>query len=315
MLRSGMLLTVVLLHAPAVVTAADSPAPAASPATVSPVAPKKSPSPALLAAVAKENGLGCEKDAKAAFAEYKRLAETGDAHACYHLGVCHVEGIGVEKNPNAAMVWLEKSVAAGDVSARALLGLQLMQCEKPDLKRAESLLSEASRAGIVFADVWLGIGYGESDSDVMGAFGRDTRRARMHLKKAAEAGALFAQSTLGLELSLVDPKDLDGAFYWQKRAAENGSALSCVYLSQLYLRGRGVGMDMTESYAWLLAARRAPVSTISEAAFLKLKAASASRYSAVDEKTAEAKAANYVKAMKATRPLGLDACDCAKHAK
>lgn len=318
MLRSGMLVAAVLSNGPAVVMAADAPAqpsptPAPvtpTPAPVSPVATKKTPSPELLAAVAKERGVRDGKDAKAAFAEYKRLAESGEMHACFHLGQCYVEGIGVEKNPKEAAVWLGKSAASGDMSAKALLGFRLMQGGVRHLKRAESLLAEASRAGVVYADVWLGIGYGESSTEVMGAFGADTRRARFHLKKAAEAGSLFAQSALGLELSSCDPKDFDGAFRWHKLAAESGHSLSCVHLAQLYMKGRGVEVDMTESYAWLLAARNAPVSRISEAVFQDLMKASRSLYSGVDEKVAETKAANFVKGMKASRPLGMDPCDC-----
>ena len=322
MFRSGMLGAAILLNGPAVVCAADAPAqpsptpapvtpaPTTTSAPVAPVATKKTPSPELLAAVAKERGVRVGKDAKAAVAEYKRLAESGDMHACFHLGQCYVDGIGMEKNPKEAAVWLGKSAASGDVSAKALLGLQLMLGGGNNLNRAKALLEEASRAGIVYADVWLGIGYGESSTEVMGAFGADTRRARLHLKKAAEAGSLFAQSALGMELSNCDPKDFDGAFRWHKSAAESGHSLSCAHLAQLYMKGRGVEVDMTESYAWLLAARNAPVSRISEAVFQDLMKASRSLYSGVDEKVAEAKAAKFVKNMKASRPLGMDPCDC-----
>jgi uncharacterized protein len=54
---------------------------------------------------------------------YKPLADQGDAHSQYNLGVMYVNGQGVPKDDTQAMKWYRLAADQGDASAQYNLGL------------------------------------------------------------------------------------------------------------------------------------------------------------------------------------------------
>lgn len=61
-------------------------------------------------------------DFKAAFEEFQRLADQGDAHAQYNLGVMYRKGNGVAQDDKQAVAWYRKAAAQGLADAQGNLG-------------------------------------------------------------------------------------------------------------------------------------------------------------------------------------------------
>ena len=96
------------------------------------------------------------------FAETKRQAEAGDAHALYLLAEMHYrEGWGVPKDDAKAMELLRQAAAKGDAEAQShLAGYYLDgKGEKKDIAKALELYQKAAAQGEVFAQFSLGLMY------------------------------------------------------------------------------------------------------------------------------------------------------------
>lgn len=64
-----------------------------------------------------------KEDYATAFAEFKPLAEQGDAQAQYRLGIMHNMGFGVPVDPEQAALWLSKAAEQNVAEAQYALGL------------------------------------------------------------------------------------------------------------------------------------------------------------------------------------------------
>jgi len=71
-------------------------------------------------------GLAAAKagDYTTALAEWKPLAEQGDANAQYNLGAMHGNGDGVLKDDKEAVKWFRLAAEQGDVDAQSKLGFR-----------------------------------------------------------------------------------------------------------------------------------------------------------------------------------------------
>jgi len=59
------------------------------------------------------NGLGVDKNEKAAADWFKKAAEIGESDSMFHLAWMYQEGIGVEQNDELSAEYLYKSAEAG----------------------------------------------------------------------------------------------------------------------------------------------------------------------------------------------------------
>jgi len=64
------------------------------------------------------------KDYATALREWRPLAEQGDAHAQYNLGLMYDRGYGVPQDYVQARQWYEKAAAQGNVKAQYSLGVR-----------------------------------------------------------------------------------------------------------------------------------------------------------------------------------------------
>jgi TPR repeat protein len=61
-------------------------------------------------------------DYAAAFNSFKALADNGDAHAEYMLGLMYHDGQGISPNENAAFGWFRKAAEQGNADAENYVG-------------------------------------------------------------------------------------------------------------------------------------------------------------------------------------------------
>jgi TPR repeat protein len=184
-----------------------------------------------------------------AVAEFRALADAGDARAQYLLGLCYRQGKGVPPDPATAARWFEKAAAAGDVDAQSALGTMYLIGEgvTPEPERAFGLLSTAAAAGDRRAKFGLGVMY-------EAGLGRqaDIGKALDWYNAAAEQGLIDAQLALAqiYDAGQSVPRDLARAARWYTRAANQGNGRAQYGLGTMYLRGEGVAADEIEAYKW-----------------------------------------------------------------
>jgi hypothetical protein len=128
-----------------------------------------------------------EGDYEAAVAEWRPVAQDGNARAEFLLGLAYRTGKGVAQDPANAVRWFQKAAAQGNVDAQSALGTML-------------LIGEGVPA--------------------------DYSRAFVNLDAAAKAGDRRAMYALGVyyESGLDKPADVDIALGWYEKSANLGLA-------------------------------------------------------------------------------------------
>ena len=147
-----------------------------------------------------------------------KLADAGDAHAQYELGIRFAEGRNATRDPAKAIEWLTKSASQNFAPAQYRLG--------------------------VIYEKGLGVA-------------RDSERARALYTAAAHSGNVKAMHNLGALLAdggAEGKPDYAAAARWFRRAAEFGVRDSQYNLAILSARGLGMQQDLVESYVWFSAA-------------------------------------------------------------
>lgn len=69
------------------------------------------------------------------------LAEGGNPHAMYALGLIYAEGRGVAPDSVQAYVWLSRALAQGDEDAQLLRAMLMHQMSEQEIAQADSRLS------------------------------------------------------------------------------------------------------------------------------------------------------------------------------
>jgi TPR repeat protein len=167
--------------------------------------------------------LYAKRDLGAAFDAMRSLAEKGEAHAQFRLGLMYGLGEGTTRNDAEAVAWLRRSAEQNVVEAQYQVGLRYAE--------------------------GLGIA-------------KDLDLAMAWLKRSAAADFAAAKTAIG-ELYLGRhgfPADHRQALVWLEAGAEADHAPAMSELGQMYLHGRGVGKDVFVAYQWLsmAAARHEP---------------------------------------------------------
>ena len=166
-----------------------------------------------------------------AAAELEQIANSGDPHAQYLMGLLYRYGGLLVPDTEQAKRWLELS-AQELPDAQYALG-KLYLTDDPDIHDpAKGLhwLQQAANSGHEYAAYRLGKEYltGENVS-------KDAAKATVYLRRAAEQANPYAQYLLG-KLCLMGegvPKDEGEAKYWFSMAERNGHAYAGYFLDRM----------------------------------------------------------------------------------
>ena len=176
------------------------------------------------------------------------------SYECQNLqGVANDESYPLEERDEAAEQ-LEQLADAGDVHAQYIIGMAYRDGGLliPDTAKAQKLLERTAEQDLDAAQYALGKLYLSDDADV-----HDPAKGIYWLKRSADNGNDFAAYRLGKEyLSGKNTvKDAETAVSYLRQAADNGSAYAQYLLGKLTLMGEGVPKDMDAAYEWFAAAR------------------------------------------------------------
>lgn len=172
---------------------------------------------AAFADIEKGTAAALEGDFETAFAEYKSVAENGDAEAQFLLSNMYFEGLGTAFNSVEGMRWLRAAAEQNLADAQFSLGILYSEgryVEKNDVEAFNWSLKSAEN-GNLMSQFYVATFYMQ---------GRGTE----------------VDQLLGVE--------------WHLRAAENGLAESQNALSTIYKNGIGAEKDMNKSLDYLKAA-------------------------------------------------------------
>jgi TPR repeat protein len=194
-------------------------------------------------------------DFAAAYREWEPLAQSGDAHAQYNLGLLYARGHGVPQDRAAAAKWYEKAAEQGVPAAQYNLGVMYAngQGVQASPEQAAKWFLKAAEQGVTDAQTGLGNIYHEGD----GSF-RNYAEAEKWYRKAAGDGVASAAFQLGVmhDLGQGVQRDYAEAVKWYRRAADGGYPAGMANLGILYYNGQGVRRDLIQAYAWFDRAQR-----------------------------------------------------------
>lgn len=163
--------------------------------------------------------------------ELEQIANSGDPHAQYLMGLLYRDGGLLVPDTEQAKRWLELS-AQELPDAQYALG-KLYLTDDPDIHDpAKGLywLQQAADSGHEYAAYRLGKEYLTGEN-----IPKDTTRAAAYLRQAAEQANPYAQYLLG-KLYLMGegiPKDKEAAQYWFSVAEQNGHTYAGYFLDRM----------------------------------------------------------------------------------
>ena len=179
-------------------------------------------------------GLGLIQDYEKSFLWYTKSAEQGNVNAQYGLGTLYHQGKGVAQDDEQAFYWYTKAAEQGDAEAQYNLGIRNAKGDGIQInnKQAFYWITKAAHQGHSDARSMLTIMYKTGV-----------------ISKIAEQGDADAQHYLALNFMVE--QDNQQAFYWQKKAAEQGLMTAQYLLGLMYFEGSGVLQDDKKAIKWL----------------------------------------------------------------
>ena len=164
-----------------------------------------------------KRGVEVEQDGVLSVQYYKIAAELGYTKAQYQLGNCYSNGYGVNVDYNEALRWLKKAADQGNLQALYNIG-----------------------------DIYREINNAEADF----IFSDAVRRARRMLDNQEYNSETMCVLGVCLLRGNGTPKDVNKAFLYLKKAAEEGNSNAQAYLGYCYHFGEGVVIDKNEAIKW-----------------------------------------------------------------
>lgn len=155
-------------------------------------------------------------DYAGAMAVWLPLAENGDAHAQFNIGLLYDEGLGTVASPDDARKWWRMAATQGLVEADHNLALLEIDLASQDPAKG------------------------------------DLDAALLHLRRAADANHLRAKYTLGKlhELGLGVPQDPTASAEYIRLAAEGGLARAQYNMGKRFRDGAGVDQNDAKAAEW-----------------------------------------------------------------
>ncbi len=184
-----------------------------------------------------------------ALAEWKPLADQGNASAQANLGVMYDSGEGVIEDDREAVKWYRLAAEQGYAPAQARLGFMYANGEGviEDDKEAFKWYRLAAQQGLAPAQYNLAVMYANGEGVI-----EDSKEAVKWFRLAAEQGHAEAQHNLAVKYDngegvIEDDKE---AFKWYRLAAQQGLAPAQYNLAVMYANGEGVIEDSKEAVKW-----------------------------------------------------------------
>jgi TPR repeat protein len=193
-------------------------------------------------------------DYATALREWQPLAEQGEPHCEYNLGLLYARGQGVPQDFAKAADYYRKAAEQGIVEAQYNLGVLYSngQGVKKDDAEAGKWFLKAASQGDVHAAESLGNVYEEGP----GAFANFTEAEKWY-RKAAESGVASAQFNLGsmYDIGQGVKQDFAEALKWYQKAADQGYSAALCNIAILYYNGQGVPVDRFKAHEYFLIAK------------------------------------------------------------
>ncbi len=194
-------------------------------------------------------------DFATALKEWQPLADAGDPHSQYNLGLLYARGQGVTQDYAKAASWYEKAAEQGVPAAQYNLGVMYAngQGVQASPEQAAKWFLKAAEQGVADAQTGLGSIYHEGE----GAF-RNYAEAEKWYRKAADQGVASAAFQLGVMYDLGQgvKQDFAEAIKWYQKAADAGYPGAMANLGILYYNAQGFKRDLVQAYAWFDRAQR-----------------------------------------------------------
>lgn len=203
------------------------------------------------------NGLGVQRDPKAAAFWYQQAADHGDPAAMFKYALMLMEGTVVKKDRAKADALMKKAADLGNGSA-AFNYAQIVVGDHPGpegLKMALPYYLKSAEQGIADAQYAVSQIYMALED-----LGADRKlKALTWIERAARAGFDTAQLDLGLWLvnGTAGPRDAKAGFGWLKIAAERGNISAANKVAHLLIEAIGTRPDPVEAAKWYVISRRA----------------------------------------------------------
>lgn len=184
------------------------------------------------------NGFEFDKNEEKAFDFYMEAAAMGEETALNQIGWMYMNGIGVEKNTSQAYFWFNESAQKGSD-----VGMYNLACcyrdgygVEQDIEKSTEWFKKAFEAGYVEE---LAENTEENLLDNANCFfeSNDYKSALVIYKDLAENGNVSAMVHYGICLinGLGTKQNMKEGIDWLSKGADQGSALACVKLAEIYL--------------------------------------------------------------------------------
>ena len=147
-------------------------------------------------------------DFATALKEWKPLAEQGDAHAQFNLGVMYKNGLGVTQDDKTAVKWYTRAAEQGIAPAQNNLGHMYQNGKGVPRDHAEAFkwYRFAANQGVADAQLNLGVMYGNGYGVI-----QDYTRALMWWTIAASQGDGTARKNRDIVENKISPADVSKA--------------------------------------------------------------------------------------------------------
>ena len=179
-------------------------------------------------------GLGRDKDFGLGTIYLMVAAEKGHKEAQYQIGLVHLNGLGTPRNASKAAEWFKKSAEQGHPGSQANLGMLYFSGEgvPKDYGQARDLIYQAANSGFVRAQLVLGSLYMTEDRGVV----KNYDNAKRWFYEAASQGNVVGQRELGKLYASGRVFDVTRgvfSYMWLEIARRNGDTMSGQFVEML----------------------------------------------------------------------------------
>ncbi|MGA7956597.1 MAG: tetratricopeptide repeat protein [Xanthobacteraceae bacterium] len=180
---------------------------------------------------------------------FRPLADQGDVHAQFNLGLMYLNGQGGPTNDAEAVEWFRLAADQGHAGAENNLGSMYLNGRGVPQNYAEALkwYRKAADQGHTLAQLELGIMYTQGKG-----VAQNSSEAMKYYRLAADQRNAGAQFGLGgmYYFGFGVPQNYAEALKWFRLAADQGNVGAQLSLGDIYTGGQGVPHDYVTAHMW-----------------------------------------------------------------
>ena len=198
------------------------------------------------------NGLGVNRNLKAAVEWFEKAAQYDNTRAMINLGnICEGYGRDDESNPDykGAMKWYTKATQLGDQKAKLNLGnlYHYGHGVRKNYRKAAEIYKELAMSGYTEGYFYMGLYFQKGFH-----FKQNYDAARYFYEMGAAANDSLSMMNLGVMYSkgLGVEVDQEKALYWYIQAGVRGDTLAYVNIGWFFEKGLGVEQDYRQAIYW-----------------------------------------------------------------